>query len=85
MPKQKIENGKSIKYRVKVESLHWHNLISSIMNAAYPRNLFTDVPNGEYSLIAKLSARSPDWKPEDQKYIAFESNSVTVEVKTRGK
>ena len=53
-----LANNDSITFVAKLYDLYWHNKISSIIPANYPRNLFTGVPPGSYELHAVLSVNN---------------------------
>ena len=57
LDEKKIAHGKSQIFMVKLNQLHWHNSISSILNGARPKNLFTLVPAGKYGLRVTLQRR----------------------------
>ena len=72
-----LANNKSITFVAKLHDLYWHNKISSIIPANYPRNLFTGVPPGTYEFYAVLTVRGENWKADDPRAFDIKSNVVS--------
>jgi hypothetical protein len=80
-----LPNNAAISFVAKLYDAYWHNSISSIQPANYPRNLFTGVEPGTYDLFAELSVKADNWTAADPRYFHIKSNEVSPVIISRRK
>ena len=77
-PRGKIlANNATATFVANLYDAYWHNSISSIQVAGYPRNLFTGVEPGVYDLSARLSVKADNWTANDPRFFGIKSNVVS--------
>jgi len=80
-----LPNNAEISLVAKLYDVYWHNSISSIEAANYPKNLFTGVEPGEYNLFAALSVKADSWTARDPRFFQIKSNVVSTVIISRRK
>ena len=72
--------GEVVEFDVVLNSLYWYDIISSQQDSSQPKNLFSVVPGGSYSLVLSAYFEANYSRKGDRRVIEVASNSVTVQV-----
>jgi len=80
---KELKSGESVEFEVDLADLYWKDLILSGINFQNPKNMFEEVPSGDYYLSMELHLPAENSTKEDPRVVSITSNKILV--KMRGK
>ena len=76
-----LGGGESLEFEVDLTDLHWKDVVLSGRDLRKPKNMFTEVPPGDYYLVMRINAPAEDATPQDPRFVAFNSNRIMITMK----